>query len=63
MRRPAPAPPATPRWSPLRPSFASSTAITRLIIAVALAAVAVQWAHALSGFGGEATQDLFSRWV
>ena len=32
-------------------------------LAVGVALTAATWAHALSGFGGTATDDLFARWV
>jgi hypothetical protein len=32
-------------------------------LAVGVALTAATWAHALSGFGGAATDDLFARWV
>src|SRR6185312_5222040 len=35
----------------------------RLIVGAALCMLALQWAHAVSGFGGAGTADFFGRWM
>ena len=35
----------------------------RAALAVGVALTAATWAHALSGFGGAATDELFARWI
>jgi diguanylate cyclase (GGDEF)-like protein/putative nucleotidyltransferase with HDIG domain len=35
----------------------------RLLMAVTLCLLTVQWVHAVSGFGGTATEDFFGRWM
>ena len=49
--------------SPLPRAVTTGAFVRSLIIAVMVGALGLQWVHALSGFGGAAAEDFFSRWT
>ena len=49
--------------SPLPRAVSTGVFARWLLVAAMLGALGLQWVHAMSGFGGAAAEDFFSRWM